>query len=81
MIYLLAALGLRCCVQAFSSCGEWPAWATYSSVRCKGFSCSDFLVWTILQTIFKVSIEAVTILFLFYVLVLLATRHVGSYLC
>ena len=22
-IYLLAVLGLRCCVQAFSSCSEW----------------------------------------------------------
>ena len=22
-IFFLAALGLRCCVQAFSSCGEW----------------------------------------------------------
>ena len=22
-IYFLAVLGLRCCVQAFSSCGEW----------------------------------------------------------
>ena len=23
LFYFLAALGLRCCVQAFSSCGEW----------------------------------------------------------
>ena len=44
LIYLFAALGLRYFVQAFSSFGKWPAWATYSSVRCKGFSCSDFLV-------------------------------------
>ena len=33
-----------------------------------------FLMWTI----FKVFIEFVTILFLFYVLVFLAARHVGS---
>ena len=31
-------------------------------------------------TIFQVFIEFVTILLLFYVLVFLATRHVGSYL-
>ena len=37
-IYLLAALGLCCCVQAFSSCSKWTVWATYSSMRCKGFS-------------------------------------------
>ena len=41
-IYLfMAALGLRCCVQAFSSCGEWGAtlrcgvWASH----CGCFSC------------------------------------------
>ena len=39
-IYLfLAALGLRCCVWAFSSCGE----RSYSSLWCTGFS-----VWWLL---------------------------------
>ena len=33
-IYFLAALGLRCCVRAFSSCGKWG----YSSLQCMGFS-------------------------------------------
>ena len=34
-IYLfLAALGVRCCAQAFSSCSDWG----YSSLRCAGFS-------------------------------------------
>ena len=40
-IYLvLVALALRCCAQAFSSCGEWG----YSSFRCTGFS----LQWPLL---------------------------------
>ena len=35
-----AVLGFRCCVRAFSSCGEWG----YSSLRCVGFS----LQWVLL---------------------------------
>ena len=38
------------------------------------FFFKDFLTWTI----FKVFIEFVTILLLFYVVVFLALRHVGS---
>ena len=34
MYLFLAALGLRCCAQAFSSCGE----GGYSSLWCVGFS-------------------------------------------
>ena len=42
---------------------------------CEAFSLTDFfLMWTI----FKVFIEFVTILFLFYVLAFLATMHMGS---
>ena len=40
IIYLLAALGLCCCAQAFSSCSEWG----YSLLRCMGFS----LQWLLL---------------------------------
>ena len=36
----MAALGLRCCMQAFSSCGE----GGYSSLRCAGFSLRWFLL-------------------------------------
>ena len=38
-IYLLAALGLRCCVRAFSSCNEWGA-----TLRCgtRASHCSGF---------------------------------------
>ena len=32
IIYFLAALGLFCCIQAFSSCGAWAS-------HCGGFSC------------------------------------------
>ena len=39
-IYLLAVLGLRCCVRAFSSCSDQG----YSSLRCAGFS----LQWLLL---------------------------------
>ena len=41
-IYLyLAVLGLRCCVQAFSSCGEWGATLRCSARAsyCHGFCC------------------------------------------
>ena len=38
---LLAALGLRCCVQAFSTCGEWGATLRCGAQasHCGGFSC------------------------------------------
>ena len=46
----MAALGLRCCTWAFSSCGErgatlhWGSWATFCcrawASHCGGFSCS-----------------------------------------
>ena len=36
-LFFLAALGLRCCVQAFSSCSKRGG---YSSLRCTGFSLS-----------------------------------------
>ena len=37
----LAALGLRCCVQAFSSCGEWGLLSSCSkqASHCGAFSC------------------------------------------
>ena len=41
LIYLLVALGLRCCVRAYSSCGERGA-TLHCSARashCGGFSC------------------------------------------
>ena len=42
MYYLfLVLLGLCCCVQAFSSCGEWG----YSSLRCAGFLLGWLLLW------------------------------------
>ena len=40
VFFFLAALGLRCCAQAFSSCGE----RGYSSLQCAGFS----LLWPLL---------------------------------
>ena len=41
LIYLLAALRLYCCVQAFSSCGEHglPSACSAQASRCNGFSC------------------------------------------
>ena len=38
---LLAALGLHCCVQAFSTCGEWGLPASYGAraSHCSGFPC------------------------------------------
>ena len=40
-IYLfLIALGLHCCKQAFSSCGEWHLLSSYTQrSRCSGWSC------------------------------------------
>ena len=39
VIYLLAALGLRGCMQAFSSCGEW---GLLSSCGARASHCYDF---------------------------------------
>ena len=39
-IYILAVLGLRCCVQAFSSCNKWGSLSSCARVSyCSGFSC------------------------------------------
>ena len=39
--YFLAALGLCCSAQAFSSSGEWG----YSSLQCTDFSLWQLLLW------------------------------------
>ena len=39
-IYLLAVLGLQCCMQAFSSCSKWGLLSGYNAwaSHCSGFS-------------------------------------------
>ena len=45
LFYLfLAALGLRCCVRAFSSCGEWGLLLDAVVSHCSGFSLRWLLV-------------------------------------
>ena len=36
---VLAVLGLRCCMQAFSSCGQWGCSLVVRASCCSGFSC------------------------------------------
>ena len=44
-ILFLAALGLHCCAQAFSSCGEWRLLFGARASHCGGFSCCG--AWTL----------------------------------
>ena len=46
-IYLLAVLGLQCCMQAFSSCSKWGLLSGYNAwaSHCSGFTCCG--AWTL----------------------------------
>ena len=73
---------------ACARCGKVPGQPSFTTVAqqlgsplppCGGALMHGFILFFLMYTILKVFIEFVTIFLLFYVLVFLAARHVGSW--